>query len=73
MIFTEVKLYEKASCKSKRARNRNSQRSKMKMLLLTRKEKNHTIIKKSIGHAKKNLMKNLMKTKATANYPYSKK
>ena len=45
----------------------------MKMLLLTRKEKNHTIIKKSVGYAKKNIMKKLMKTKATANYPYSKK
>ena len=37
------------------------------------KKKNHTIIKKSVGYAKKNLMKKLMKTKATANYPYSKK
>ena len=72
-FLQKVKLHEKALCKSKRARNRNSQRSKMKMLQLTRKEKNHTIIKKSVGYAKKNLIKKLMKTKATANYPYSKK
>ena len=38
-FLQKVKLHEKALCKSKGARNRNSQRSKMKMLLLTRKEK----------------------------------
>ena len=72
MIFTEVKLYEKALCKSKRAHNRNSQRLKKKMLLLTRKVKKPYNNQKICWVAKKNLVKHLMKTTATAKYPYSK-